>query len=128
MESPFEYNEPDLKALVIRFEQMLKVNGSKFFDVEEFEEIIDFYLENQNVSKARKAIEIAITQHPGSSLFLLKQARFFMLSSKLTRALETLDDLISLDPNNYEAFLTRGSVYLKLKKIAKATDEFSRAI
>ncbi len=42
MEPSFEHNETDLKALVERFEEMLQANGSYFFDVEDFEDIIDY--------------------------------------------------------------------------------------
>jgi tetratricopeptide (TPR) repeat protein len=128
MESPFEYNEADLKALVKRFEQMLKTNEQYFFDVEEFEEIIDFYLDNQVLSKAKKALDIALAQHPGSSLFLLKQARFFMLSNNSHKALDVLEKMQQLDPVNHEVFLTRGSVFLKMKKIKEAETEFRLAM
>jgi len=128
MESPFEYNEADLKALVKRFEKMLKSNEQYFFDVEEFEEIIDYYLDNQVLSKAKKALDIALAQHPGSSLFLLKQARFFMLSGNAQKALEVLERMQQLDPVNYEVFLTRGAVLLKMKKIREAEAEFRLAM
>lgn len=128
MESQFEYNEADLKALVRRFEQMLKTNEQYFFDVEEFEEIIDYFLDNQSLGKAKKALDIALAQHPGSSLFLLKQARFFLLSSNTARALEVLDRLQRLDPVNHEVFLTRGSVYLKMDKHREAETEFRQAL
>jgi len=45
MEPFFEHNETEIKALVDRFEEMIKSNGSYFFDVEDFEDIIDYYLE-----------------------------------------------------------------------------------
>jgi tetratricopeptide (TPR) repeat protein len=128
MEPSFEYEETDLKALVRRFERMLRMNDSLFFDVEEFEEIIDYYLEGLNTSKAKKAIDIAIAQHPGSSMFLLKQARYYMLSSMYSKSMETLDRLLDLTPNNHEIFLARGSVFIKMKRIDRAKHDFRLAI
>ena len=97
MESSFEHNETEIRALVDRFEEMLKSNGSYFFDVEDFEDIIDFYLDNQNVTRSKKAIEMAEAQHPGATVILIKKARFYLLSNKPTKALSLLDEMEKID-------------------------------
>ena len=44
-----------------------------FFDVDEFEEIVEYYVEYGRISKAKRALEIGLSQHPdASSLKLLK--------------------------------------------------------
>src|SRR5512138_3340984 len=111
MEPSFEHNETDLKLLVDRFEEMLKANGSYFFDVEDFEDIIDYYLDNQNMTKSRKAIDLAEAQHPGAMVILVKKARYFVLANKSGKALSLLDEVEKVDPTNGDLYLLKGSIY-----------------
>lgn len=128
MEASFDFNETDLKALVERFEDMLKKNGSVFFDVEDLEDIIDFYLDNQNATKSRKAIDLALAQHPGSTVFLVKKARYLVLTNKLEDALDLLDEAGKIDPTNADIFLLKGSIYGGMKKTDEAIREYQKAI
>ncbi len=128
MEPPFEHNETDLKALVDRFEEMLRSNGSYFFDVEDFEDIIDYYLDNLNVNKSKKAIELAEAQHPGTVVFKIKKARYYLLADKTGKALTLLDEIEKYDPTNGDVYLLKGSIYSKLKRTDDAIREYNRAI
>jgi tetratricopeptide (TPR) repeat protein len=128
MEPSFEYNETDLKALVERFEEMLKKNGSVFFDVEDLEDIIDFYLDNQDGHRAKKAIELAIAQHPGSTAFLVKKARYLVLVNKQQSALNQLDEVEKIDPTNADIYLLKGSILSSMKKSEEAIREYNKAI
>jgi tetratricopeptide (TPR) repeat protein len=127
MES-YDYNETDLKALVERFEEMLKNNGSVFFDVEDLEDIIDFYLDNQNAQKSKKAIELASAQHPGSTVFMVKKARYLVLVNKAEDALDLLDQVAKIDPTNTDIYMLKGSIYSGLKKYKEAISEYNKAI
>ncbi len=49
----------DVNALVKRFDTMLKADLQYFFDVDEFEIIIDYYFEIHDFNMARTAIEQA---------------------------------------------------------------------
>ncbi len=42
---------------------MLKQNKPSYFDVHEFENLVDHYLENRKLAKANQACEMAIEQH-----------------------------------------------------------------
>ena len=59
-----EHNDPNQS--VQRFERMLKNNEFYFFDVEEFEDLVDYYIEIGNPRQALMAIEIGCDQHPSS--------------------------------------------------------------
>ena len=49
---------------VVKFESMLKTDDVYFFDAEDFEDIIHYYLNNGKISLAKKAINIGLQQHP----------------------------------------------------------------
>ena len=128
MEPSFEHNETDLKLLVDRFEEMLRANSSYFFDVEDFEDIIDYYLDNQNTTKSRKAIDLAEAQHPGATVFMIKKARYFILANKPGKALSLLEEIEKIDLTNGDVYLLKGSIYSKLKKFEDAIREYNKAI
>ena len=108
MEEDFnQYNEDeDYAASLDRFEQMLKKNEHYFFDVEEFEILIDHYLEKTDTKKAKKVIDISLKQHPTSSTLKLKKAQFLTAIHKPNKALEILNSLEVLEPFNSEIFWT----------------------
>ena len=50
---------------ISKFESMLKTNSFLFFDSNEYEEIIVYYIEIGNIFLAKKAISLASKQYPG---------------------------------------------------------------
>ncbi|MFN6114838.1 MAG: tetratricopeptide repeat protein, partial [Flavobacteriales bacterium] len=85
-----ERNE-DQQSCVQRYEAMLHSNGHYFFDVEEFELIIDHYLEQNELRRAQEVLEYARQQHPGSLDLLFSEANVLIGQGKLNKALEVLD-------------------------------------
>ena len=57
---------PDLA--IQKFESMLKTDDVYFFDAEDFEEIIHYYLNQGKATLGKKAIEIGLQQHPHSTV------------------------------------------------------------
>ena len=82
----------DVKFSVNRFEKMINENSLLFFDSFEFENIINYYLENGKTEYARKAIELSLSQHPTSSnLILLESLRFGPRLGTIVFVLSTTD-------------------------------------
>ncbi len=59
-----EYSEEEIKNLIDKFESMLESNQTYFFDVNDFEVIIDYYLERNNLSKTSIALRYATGAAP----------------------------------------------------------------
>jgi tetratricopeptide (TPR) repeat protein len=121
---PFSQESNDL---VGKFDEMIRQNKMYFFDVEEFEEIIDFYLDRNISKKARAAIDYAMRQHPSSNAFRLRKAQYFAGVNNSVKALELLNSLEMLEPKNPDIFLTRGAVFSKLKKFRDAIQCYEKA-
>ncbi len=118
----------ELDELIGRFDEMVRHDKLYFFDVDEFEEIIDFYFEHHNNRRVQVAIDHALRQHPSSHIFLLRKAQYLADINKLGKALEILQKLEMLEPQNPDVYLTLGTVYSKLKKIKQAIDAYYKAI
>ncbi len=65
-----------LKTLdvVKRFEQMIESEGYVFLDSQEFETVVDYYLEINNPGKAQKAIDIGLSRFPWSGALTMQKA------------------------------------------------------
>ncbi len=113
---------------VQRFEQMLKNNEFYFFDVEEFEDLIDHYMEAGNPAQALKAVEMGCEQHPSSSSLLLYKAQILASTHKAHKALEVLNEVENIEPNNIDVLLIKGTVYSQLREYRKAIDCYRMAI
>ncbi|MBK6752904.1 MAG: hypothetical protein IPG69_04795 [Flavobacteriales bacterium] len=77
--------EDDRTEYVQRFEDMLSRNDHYFFDVEEFELIIEHYLDNNDLKKARQVLDYARQQHPGSVDLLFCEAQVLMGPGQIER-------------------------------------------
>ena len=113
----------DRFTTVKRFEDMLGNNTSSYFDVEEFEDIIEFYIDNNNLNHANKAIEIALQQHPISDAIKLLMAVVHIQSIKPDDAILILNNLIKINPNEFNVIIAYGATLL-LQGKDKSAEEY----
>jgi len=122
------YNDDEIKDLVDKFEQKIKFNQNFFFDVEEYEILIDYYIDNENIPYTHQLIQHAVSQHPDSVGILLKKAQLYAYADNTDKALELLAKLEDMDPDNSDVFFTKGAIYSQLKRYEKAIEEYHKAI
>lgn len=125
--NPF-YRDDFEDELVHRYEEMLKKEKQFFFDVHEFEDIIDHYLENEQFKKASRAISVAKRQHPASSVFALKDAQVLIDSGEPVKAIRLLNSVEQLESFNDEVFLLKASAYHMLGELKEAIRQWERAL
>lgn len=125
-ESYFEEN--DYEELMIRYEEMLRNHTTIYFDVFEFENIIDYYIDSNEQKKALMAIDIAYKQHPGSLSILLKKSQIYINNDNPVEALKILTKLRAIEPTNSEIFFLLGETYCLLGNIEAAELEFKRSL
>ena len=96
-----------------KFELMLKTNSVYFFDANEFEEIILFYIDGGKFSLAKKALKLGLTQHPSSIGLRLIKIEIFILDEKLDEAELALNELQKIEPSNEEVHIQRATILSK---------------
>ena len=96
--------------LIKRFEDHLRKKKSEFFDLDAYEEIIDFYMTRGKHTKALHAVNQAINQYPFSTELIVVKAQVLTNLEDYAQALELLEQAHSLQPNDPEIFLTKGSI------------------
>jgi len=120
--------EDELKDSVQKFERMKKNNENYFFDVIEFENIIDYYIESNNSIKAFEAAILASEQHPNSVSIQLRKARVLLDRGRAVDALKILKKLESIEPGNHEIYVAKGTAMGIMGDIQGAKKMFDYAL
>ena len=120
--------EDDYNLSLSKFESMLKTNKVLFFDSEEFEEIILHYLDMGKASLAKKALKLALEQHPKSTGLKLVQVEMLVYDDKLDLAEKLLNELFAIEPHNEEIFIQKANIYSKRDNHEKAVELLQTAL
>ncbi|TGE27743.1 tetratricopeptide repeat protein [Hymenobacter metallicola] len=126
MNENFEDQEQVLDT-VRRFERMVANNEPVFFDLADFESIIDHYTSNTQYDKALQACEAAIVQYPFSTELLIDRAQVLAMKGEYTAAAEQIEAVAELDPANPDVAVTRGIIATQKGDFAQAVDFFRAA-
>ncbi|MFB9079953.1 tetratricopeptide repeat protein [Flavobacterium procerum] len=114
--------EEDYNLSLSKFESMLKTNKVLFFDSEEFEEIILHYLDIGKANLAKKALKLALDQHPKSTGLKLVQVEMLVYDDKLDMAEKLLNELYAIEPNNEEIYIQKANICSKRDQHEKAVE------
>jgi len=128
MEENLEYLNEEETAAVNRYSDMLKNRNTYYFDIFEFEHIIDFYIGKYDLKKASEVIEYALKLHPGANTILLKKAQVLINNGLPYKSLKLLKGLCKIEESNHMVFFLKGVVYCSLGEISKAISHFEHAL
>ncbi len=107
-ESPFGGSQDN--DLIKRFEQMLEAGEQYFFDVEEFDEIISYYIEERASKRAFEVLSMAKSQHPATGDLILREAELMASTNRFQEALTIINKLEQVEKWNTDLFLTKASI------------------
>ena len=122
------HEEDDYSLSLSKFESMLKTNKVLFFDSEEFEDIILHYMDMGKPSLAKKALKLALEQHPKSTGLKLVQVEMLIYENKLDVAEKLLTELYALEPQNEEIYIQKANIYSKRDQHEKAVEQLKIAL
>jgi tetratricopeptide (TPR) repeat protein len=128
-EEKFGYSfDDEVKQAVLKFERMRKNNENFFFDVIEFESIIDYYIESNNSLKAYEAAVLATKQHPNSVSIQLRKARVLLDKGRAVETMKILKRLENIEPGNHDIYIAKGTAMGMLGDIQGAKKMFDYAL
>ena len=107
---------------ISKFESMLKTNSFLFFDSNEYEEIIVYYIEIGNIFLAKKAISLASKQYPDSTILSLLHIEVLLLNNEVVKAEQIALKIYEIDPLNPEILIQKAKIYSKKKNHIKAIE------
>ncbi len=113
---------------VTKYEEMAQANDAVYFDVDDFEEVIDHYVIRGQYKEAFDVTSYAVALHSGSVPLMLKQAQLLATFNQEYDALSLLANVERLEPTNYDVYLTRGAIYSQMQNYQKAIEEYNKAV
>jgi predicted Zn-dependent protease len=90
LSNDFGRNQEEVNYNINRFEKMLENNQNIYFDLVNFEQIIEFYLEQNKVARALEACNLALEAYPNSLEVSLHKAQILANYLKYNEALMCL--------------------------------------
>lgn len=122
------FEEDEYADIINRYKDMLSKKKSCYFDIHEFENIVDYYITQNDYKSAIESIKIGLVQHPNSASLRLKFAHVLIESGKSLKALRYISDIEKAEFYNFEVHLLKGKALNSLGKQKDANKEFSQAI
>ena len=95
-------------AILRRYENMRRHNRSEYFEEDEFELIIDYYMQNENEEEALQAVNLGCRLYPFSPEIKLKHAQILLQQGNTEPALQLLQMVESSALSNPELFFLKG--------------------
>ncbi len=114
--------------LLKRYQEMIIGNSYCFFDLYEYDCIIDYYRDQYNYKEAIDAVCRAIKQHPGSSSMKLRYSQLLIETGKPGKALSVLKSIEIVENHNFEMHLSKGLALNITGKCAEAESSFRNAL
>ena len=118
----------NLLDLIDEFKRMQAEGRSRFYDLEEFEAISDYFYEIGKAKKAMEVLEMAIDQHPYSSSLKLRKVQYLTALDKTKQASILLRELEGESPDRFDLHMARAGLYSKMGNHQKAIEQYRQAL
>ena len=127
-ENPSREDRDELKELLKQYQNLRAGKSHSFLEEEAFERIIDYFDENDEISKAIQAVETGLEYFPFSSHLLIKKADLLIATRHYRDALDILDQASLFDHNDIDIYILKTDAYLALDEQDKAVELLEEAL
>jgi tetratricopeptide (TPR) repeat protein len=126
--SEYNQNETDVNPEVKRYLEMLKSGRETYFDIEELEVIIYFYLERNDYAHTRKVLDYALKLHPNEFSFYKQKIGILLELKRFDEAIKLSDLLLRDDPQDPNLICLKAEALAKSGQIENACQNFDLAL
>lgn len=117
----------DVQSLVLGFESMLQQGSHRYYDVDQLEMVIDYYLDTHNVDMLDQSVGYAESLFPQSNSIRLRRSHQLCAHERYDEALAILQELERIEPENTDVLYTLGAVYSAMEQPRKSIQYYRRA-
>ena len=122
------FEEENISEALSRFKRSLISGRKSYFDVSEFEGIVEYLLDEGDINSSEIAARQGIQIHPGAVPLQLKYAQVLLSKGKYENALQYLDLAEQIEATNPDVHLMKGSAWLVMGEDRNAEKSFRRAL
>jgi tetratricopeptide (TPR) repeat protein len=120
--------EEELAITLSKFSEMQASDKVYFFDVDDFENLFDHFIESGEFNQAAKVIELSNKQHPFAASLAIRKAQLFIVKGQLNDSLTLLNSVEKIEPFNVDLLLLKATVYSQMHQNEKAILYYSKAL
>lgn len=125
---PSSEEQSQIEILLKQYNNLLDGKSHSFLEEESFERIINYFDDNDDLTKALLAAETGLGYFPYSSLLLIKKADLLIATRHYKDALSVLDQAALFDNNDIDIYILKTDAYLALDEQAKAVEILEEAL
>ena len=125
-ENPLSNDE--ILQKVVQFEDMLSEKSFTFFDVEDYENIIDYYIDLELNDKVLAALDFGLNQFPNDLTLSLIKVDVLNSKQLVDDSFMLLKSLEQFYPNNIDVLYNLGKIYAITDRIQTAKIYFENAV
>ena len=125
-ENPLSNDE--ILQKVVQFEDMLSEKSFTFFDVEDYENIIDYYIDLELNDKMLAALDFGLNQFPNDLTLSLIKVDVLNSKQLVDDSYMLLKSLEQFYPNNIDVLYNLGKIYAITNRIQTAKIYFENAV
>jgi tetratricopeptide (TPR) repeat protein len=122
------HDKESITELLKQYNNLRNGSNSIFLDEESFEKIIDYFDDQEDLSKALEAAETAIEYYPYSGTLLIKKADLLLATRKYKEALYILEKAELFDSSDINLYILKTDAYLAMDMQEKAVEILEQAI
>lgn len=127
-ENPYRQEREEMKELLRQYHNFRTGKKFSFIEEESFQQLIDYFDENDNLPAALEAANFAIEQFPYSANLFVKKADVLIALQKYHEGLEYLSKAEVLDSNDINIYILKTDAFLALDYQEKAAALLEEAI
>ena len=106
-----DYLDEEMEERARNFERQLNSGDTFFYDTDELGQIIDYYLDFEEISKATQAIAYAESIYPFETYYKIKKAEVYIAQRNINGAVKLLEKYRTIEPQNTEIATLLGDCY-----------------
>ena len=105
------FDTPEFRELLKRYEQAKAMNTSTYFGIDEFADLLSYYLYAENHSEAEEILSMAKQLHPSATETKKMEVKVLMSKGEAKEALKLFSTIEIIDN---EARILLGEIYIGL--------------
>lgn len=113
------FDSPEFRALLARYEQALELNATPYFGIDEFVDILSYYLFIEKNDKAAEVLETSRHIHPGTTENIKMEIKLLLCNGEPAKAMKLFSKLGYSDD---ETMILQAEIMLALKDFKSARE------
>lgn len=123
-----QHDKENIDELLKQYHNLRSGHKSIFFEEDAFEKIIDYFDDQEDLSKALEAAETAIEYYPYSAALLIRKGDLLLATRKYAEALEVLEKAELFDATDINLYILKTDAFLAMDMQDKAVALLEHAL